>query len=119
MPKRRHAVNVNSKPSYTNRMKVLESTTRGRVPTKRSRSLHVVLGQNFTGPASLAKILCSIKTPSPSDSGVQKSANKVIVFRKKSKDIKLLCQGLRLLNNLPKEKFCFSFSLVGAGAFCL
>ena len=56
----------------------LPSKNRGRRPAKINRALHVGLSQTSIGPASLAKIFCSINTPPPSTSGMQKSANIVL-----------------------------------------
>ena len=78
----------------------LPCNTRGRRPAKLNRGLHVGLSQTSIGPASLAKILCSINTPPPSIHGMQKSANEVLSTIKKENEIDMLmrCQGLRLLN---------------------
>ena len=80
----------------------LPSKNRGRRPAKINRALHVGLSQTSIGPASLAKIFCSINTPPPSASGMQKSANIVVdcVAEENRKDMLMRCQDLRLINSL-------------------
>ena len=71
-------------------------------PAKLNRGLHIGLSQSSIGPASLAKILCSINTPPPSISGMQKAGNLVMntITDENKKDIQMRCQGLRDLNIL-------------------
>ena len=80
----------------------LQCTTRGRRPAKLNRGLHIGLSQSSIGPASLAKILCSINTPPPSISGMQKAGNLVMntITDENKKDMQMRCQGLRDLNIL-------------------
>ena len=80
----------------------LQCTTRGRRPAKLNRGLHIGLSQSSIGPASLAKILCSINTPPPSISGMQKAGNLVMntITDENKKDMQMRCQGLRDLNTL-------------------
>ena len=79
----------------------LQCTTRGRRPED-YRGLHIGLSQSSIGPASLAKILCSINTPLPSISGMQKARNLVMntITDKNKKDMQMRCQGLQDLNTL-------------------
>ena len=80
----------------------LQCTTRGRRPAKLNRGLHIGLSQSSIGPASLAKILCSINTPPPSISGMHKAGNLVMntITDENKKDMQMRCQGLRDLNIL-------------------
>ena len=80
----------------------LPSKNRGRRPAKINRALHVGLSQTSIGPASLAKVFCSINTPPPSAGGMQKSANIVLdcVAEENRKDMLMRCQDLRLINSL-------------------
>ena len=80
----------------------LQCTTRGRRPAKQNRGLHIGLSQSSIGPASLAKILCSINTPPPSISGMQKAGNLVMntITDENKTYMQMRCQGLRDLNTL-------------------
>lgn len=80
--------------------------TPGRRPANINRSVHVGLSQTSIGPASLAKVLCSMHTPPPSASGMQKSANSVLdtVVQENRNDMILRCQDLRSINRLSGKK---------------
>lgn len=84
----------------------LPQMSRGRRPANINRSLHVGLSQTSIGPSSFSKILCSINTPPPSASGMQKSANKIseTVTRANRYDMRLRCEDLRSINNLQGKK---------------
>lgn len=84
----------------------LPQMSRGRRPANINHSLHVGLSQTSIGPSSFSKILCSINTPPPSASGMQKSANKILetVTRANKYDMRLRCEDLRSINNLQGKK---------------
>ena len=76
--------------------------SRGRRAANINRSLPVRLSQTSIGPSSFSRVLCSIHTPPPSASGMQKSANAALrtVTDENITDMRHRCQDLRLLKSL-------------------
>ena len=60
------------------------------------------LSQKSIGPSSFSKLLCSISTPPPSASGMQKCANKKMPYIRKENidDMMLRCQDLQPFKSL-------------------
>lgn len=92
--------------SYTSEMfnlyEEIKRDTPGRRPANINHAIHVGLSQTSVGPASLSKLLCSINTPPPSASGMQKSANSImeVVEGENKNDMILRCQDLQSINTL-------------------
>ena len=80
----------------------VQKNTPGRRPANINQGIHVGLSQTSIGASSYTKVLCSMNTPPPSVSGMQKSANTnmKVIMEENVKDMKLRCQELRSLNIL-------------------
>ena len=92
----------NYKSNTFNLFEEEKSGNPGRRPACINQGLQVGLSQTSIGPSSFSKLLCSISTPPPSASGMQKCANKTMpnIRKENIDDMMLRCQDLQSFKSL-------------------
>ena len=102
---RRLCTECNYKSNTFNLFEEEKSNNPGRRPAWISQGLQVGLSQTYIGPSSFSKLLCSISTPPPSASGMQKCANKTMpnIRKENIDDMMLRCQDFSVLRVCGKD----------------